>query len=232
MLRVLLLLLVPGLMSGAQTQAGPWPRGEKNVFLSAHGNVEIPDNLLVLRQYATLYAEYGLTDTITLGVDYSGGELGTEKAILFVRIPVAHGDRPLKFSAELGIGLIDDQTALRPGVSVGRGVTLFKRNGWLTLDTRAIMPTGDGLSRIEADFTFGLSVSKRFKVILQLQGGMPRDGEDYLKFAPSVVYERKARNRRGKRKHRQIRQYYEFGVTTGLHNYDDYGVKFGIWREF
>ncbi|WP_299843236.1 hypothetical protein [uncultured Roseovarius sp.] len=216
MFRVLLLLLVLGF----QAQAGPWPRGDGKVFLSFHGNAEASRDLLDIRQYATIYGEYGLTDTITLGVDYSGSELGTDKAIAFVRIPIANGDRQLRFSAELGIGLVDGENALRPGVSVGRGVSMRGRHGWITLDTRLVLPGGEANQRLEADFTFGLSISKRFKAILQLQGGMPSEGDRYLKFAPSVVFERKP----GK--------YFELGVVTGIQNYDAYGVKFGIWKEF
>lgn len=216
MRRVLLLLLV----LGAQAQAGPWPRGDGKVFLSFHGNAEASKDLLNIRQYATIYAEYGLTDTITLGLDYSGSELGTDKAIAFVRIPIANGDRQLRFAAELGVGLVDGENALRPGFSVGRGITLWDRHGWITLDTRVVLPGGDGSQRLEADFTFGLGVSKRFKVILQLQGGMPADGDRYLKFAPSVVYQRKPGS------------FYELGVVTGIQNYDAYGIKFGIWKEF
>ncbi len=64
---------------------------------------------------------------------------------------------------------------------------------------------------------------------------MQSKGDDYLKFAPSVVFEmkeRKARGKRKKRKGRKAKQFIEFGVTTGLVNYDNYAAKLGIWREF
>jgi len=59
---------------------------------------------------------------------------------------------------------------------------------------------------------------------------MPSTGSDYLKFAPSVVFERKQRKRHKSR--RKSKRFIEIGVTTGILNYDAYAAKVGIWREF
>lgn len=229
MFRLVVLLLV----FATHAQAGPWPRGKGKVFFSAHANGEYLEEFGIIRQYGSVYAEYGLTDRVTVGVDYNGSEITTDKAIAFARIPIGRTDRTFRFAAELGAGLVNGETVLRPGFSVGRGFTWHERNGWITLDSRALL--GIAGSRIEADFTFGISATKRTKVILQLQGGLQAEGDDYLKFAPSVVFELKPRKTRSKRKRRKARrgkQFIEFGVTTGIVNYDDYSAKLGIWREF
>lgn len=232
MFRLVVLLLV----FTTHAQAGPWPRGKGKVFFSAHANGEYIEEFDLIRQYGSVYAEYGLTDKITLGVDYNGSEITTDKAIAFVRIPIGRTDQKYRFSAELGAGLVDGEMVFRPGFSIGRGIAWRERNGWITLDTRVNMGGSSVLgNRIEADFTFGISATKRTKVILQLQGGMQSKGDDYLKFAPSVVFElkpRKARVKRKKRKQRKGKQFIEFGVTTGIVNYDNYSAKLGIWREF
>ena len=234
MWRLLILLL----LIGTQAQAGPWPRGKGKVFYSVHANVEYLDEFGMLNQYGTIYAEYGLTEKLTLGVDYSGSEIATDKAIAFLRYPIANGDRQMRYAIEMGIGLSDGQMAFRPGVSIGRGITWGQRHGWITLDTRALLTGASQSSRIESDFTFGLGMTERTKLILQLQGGIQPRGDNYLKFAPSVVVELRPRKprknqRRGKqRKPRKGKQFLEIGLTAGLVNYDNYAAKIGIWREF
>ena len=231
MLRVLIILL----LVSTQAQAGPWPRGKGKVFYSVHANGEYLEELGVIRQYGSIYGEYGLTDKITLGIDYNGSEIETEKAIAFIRYPLGNPDWAWRFAAELGAGIVDGENVLRPGFSLGRGINWRDRSGWLTLDTRVVLGDLPSGTRIESDFTLGLNWTERFKVIFQLQGGMPSEGDNYLKFAPSVVYElrqRKPRKGRKPRKARKGKQYIEFGITTGLVNYDDYGAKLGIWREF
>ena len=226
MLRILVLFLLLGI----QAQAGPWPRGKGKLFYSAHANGEYSEDTGQISQFGSLYGEYGLSDTFTLGTDYSGSDIRTDKAIAFLRVPIANKDRPWLLAAEIGIGLVDSETTIRPGFSIGRGYWLWDRDGWMTLDTRALLIGGTGTNRIEADFTIGLNVSKRIKAILQLQGGMPSTGSDYLKFAPSVVFERKQRKRHKSR--RKSKRFIEIGVTTGILNYDAYAAKVGIWREF
>ena len=232
MLRLVLLVL----LLATQAQAGPWPCGKGKVFFSAHANVEYLEDTGLLNQFGTLYGEYGLSEKLTIGVDYSGTELQTDKALLFLRYPLGKQDKTYLYALELGVGLVDGNNALRPGLTIGRGIKWGKRYGWMTLDTRFVMPSGSGTSRLESDFTLGLSITPRVRGILQLQAGFQSEGEDYVKFAPSIVIEQKNKRRKGKRKGRKpkrdIKKFIEIGVTTGLVNYDNHSVKIGIWREF
>lgn len=232
MLRALILLL---LIAGPAL-AGPWPRGKGKVFYSVHANVEYLEEFGLMNQYGTIYGEYGLTEKLTLGVDYSGSEIATDKAIAFLRYPIANGDRKLLYAIEMGLGLSDGEMALRPGLSIGRGITWGQRHGWISLDTRALLTGSSQTSRIESDFTFGLGMTERGKLILQLQGGIQSKGDNYLKFAPSYVIELKQpkprKKQRKKRKPRKGKQFLEIGLTAGLVNYENYAAKIGIWREF
>ncbi len=216
MLRVLFLLL----LISAQASAGPWPRGKGKIFYSLHMNGEYRADINMISRYGTFYAEYGLTEKITLGADYSGSETYTEKAVLFARIPLPNGDRKLLYAAELGIGMADMQFAVRPALSIGRGISWGKRTGWATIDSRAILTGKSASNRLESDLTLGLNSTKRTKVIMQFQAGLPSRGDSYLKFAPSFVFERKPG------------RMLELGAIVGIHNYDNYAAKLGFWREF
>ena len=111
------------------------------------------------------------------------------------------------------------ENALRPGLSLGRGVEVGKRHGWLAADGRAILFTGGGMT-LETDLTFGLSLTKRSKVILQIQAGQPDLGDAYTRFAPSVVFETKPG------------AHIEFGLIEPLIGGGERGLKLGLWRKF
>ena len=178
--------------------AGAWLRETGTAFLSLSGEVTEPDAFGIYRQDYSLYAEYGLVRA----ADPRGGcghdMLTMSKGVVFARLPLGRADRTVKLAVELGAGQVGDDTALRPGLSIGRGITLWDRGGWLNADGRAVLP-GGGAMTLESDLTFGLSVTGRSKVILQIQAGQPDTGDAYAKFAPSFVYETKPRHASGDR---------------------------------
>ncbi|MGR3463125.1 MAG: hypothetical protein ACU0AX_01490 [Roseovarius sp.] len=212
-----ILALLPWLATAVL--GGAWPRAEGEGFLSAAGTVEGPDQFGLYRQSFSLYAEYGATERLTFGVDLGGDAGRMSKAIAFLRWPLGDGERPLRFALELGGGQVDEETALRPGLSVGRGITIGQRQGWLNADTRAILFDG-GTTAFETDLTAGLSLGDRVKALVQLQAGVPAQGRDYLRLAPSVVYE--------VRPGTQI----EFGLTEPISGGGERGFKLGLWRTF
>jgi hypothetical protein len=77
-----------------------------------------------------------------------------------------------------------------------------------------------GAVSLEGEATFGLSVTARSKVILQLQAGAPDEGRDYTRFAPSFVH--------------QIRPgiHIEAGLVEPLTGGGHRGFKLGLWRNF
>ncbi|HMB13679.1 MAG TPA: hypothetical protein VKN37_06695 [Roseovarius sp.] len=219
MSRCLALAVLLSLCLSGPALAGAWPREKGTVFLSLAGQAEGPDEHGIYRQNFTLYAEYGLTDRLTLGVDAGGDALRMTKAIGFLRWPLGRTDRRVKLAFELGAGQVDGENALRPVLSLGRGVEIGKRHGWLAADGRAILFTGGGMS-LEADLTFGLSITKRSKVILQIQAGQPDLGDAYTRFAPSFVFETKPG------------AHIEFGLIEPLIGGGERGLKLGLWRKF
>jgi hypothetical protein len=219
MLRRLILTLILLQCLAMMAQAGAWPREKGKTFLANSGQIEGPDAFGFYHPFITLYAEHGLTDHLTAGADLGGDGVRMSKVIGFLRWPLGQPERPLKLAFELGAGQIAGKNALRPGLSLGRGISLWDRNGWLAVDSRAVLfKRGD--VALEGDFTFGLSTTRKTKLILQVQTGQPDTGSSYARFAPSFVYETKP----GK--------HIEFGISQMFHGGRAHGVKLGLWQSF
>jgi hypothetical protein len=211
----LALVLLP--WCAAMAQAGAWPREKGRVFLSFSSQIEERDENGINGQSHGFYAEYGATARLTLGLDVNGDALRMSKAIAFLRWPLGRADHRLKLALEMGAGQVEDKTALRPGLSMGRGFSLGDRHGWFNADLRAIL---NGDTAFETELTAGLSVTPRAKVIVQLQAGLPDGGRDYLRLAPSFVYQM--------RPGAQI----ELGLLEPLSGGGARGLKLGLWRQF
>ncbi len=201
----------------AMVEAGAWPREKGQVFLSISSQIDARDENGINRQSFGGYAEYGATGRLTLGLDVNGDAVRRSKTIAFIRVPAGRTDRPLKLALELGAGQVENRAALRPALSIGRGFALGRRHGWLNADLRAILSGGTGL---ETDLTAGLAAASRSLAMIQLQAGVPDEGRDYLRLAPSVVYEIRPGT--------QI----ELGLIEPLSGGGERGVKLGLWRKF
>lgn len=211
------LMLLPWL--AGPCRAGAWPREKGQVFVVLSGQIEARDATGLYRQHGGLYAEYGATDRLTLGLDLGNDMIRMTKTIGFLRWPLGPPDRPLKVAVELGAGEVEQENALRPGLSLGRGIVLWDRPGWLAFDARAALLGGRDVA-LESDLTFGLSTGPKVRLILQLQTGRPETGDAYSRLAPAIVYETGPG--------RQI----ELGVIAPITGGGEKGIKLGLWRSF
>ena len=229
-------LLLLALMLPDLAQAGPWLRAEGEKFLSFSLLLEDVDESGSANGYASLYGEYGATPNLTLGVDIGTNEDGVFNAFAFALLPISQ-DR-IKIAFEIGAGLVEragtlrsdlsngsfgavtSALAVRPGLSIGTGFSAMGTEGWFAIDTRGEIMVEDGDAALASDITLGLKPRARTKVILQLQQGGPMSDPDYMRFAPSVVWEV------GPGRH------LELGATAGLKNAEAYGIKLGFWRRF
>ncbi|MBC7131570.1 MAG: hypothetical protein H5U16_00500 [Roseovarius sp.] len=211
----LALVLLPWL--AAMAESGAWPREKGQVFAVLSYQIDERDENGVQKQDYGFYGEYGATERLTLGLDANGNALQRSKTLAFARLALDRGDRPLKLALELGAGTVEEETALRPGVSIGRGFALGARHGWLNGDLRAIL-TGD--ADFESDLTAGLAITPRTLVFVQLQAGLADGGQDYLRLAPALVHEI--------RPGAQIK----LGLIQPLSGRDLRGLKLGFWRRF
>jgi hypothetical protein len=214
-------ILMPALWFclAAPAAAGPWLREAGEGFLSF--SVEaVGSGNQAGSAFATVYAEYGLSERITLGFDLGGSEDDLYKTVIFAKSPIPWLDADLKGAMELGIGMTRDQMILRPGISLGRGFPLGTASGWMVIDTLAhIEAQGSGI-HLTTDVTFGVNMTDRSKFILQLQSGHDLMDLEHLKIAPSYVFERKPG------------QHVELGMLAGLENSEDFAIKLGLWRGF
>lgn len=219
MLRALILLLVTGL--GIEPlHAGAWPRGEGNHFFSSTLRVAASDPDGPFSTYTTFYYEYGLNDRITLGADIGRAVSGEIKAVAYARLPIFARSKRNKFALEFGIGSIAGAVVVRPGLSFGRGVSTRWGHGWVAVESVAEIAVETAQVDLKADFTFGIDIRPKAKLILQLQTGAPHSDPYFARFAPSVVVRLAPKT------------LIEFGLTAGLVGDDQLGLKIGIWREF
>jgi len=214
---LLFLALLPWLSTAVL--GGAWPRAEGEGFLAVSGTVEGPDEFGLYSQSFSLFAEYGATERFTFGVDLGGDAGRMSKAIAFLRWPLGRSEHQLSLALEIGAGQVDQEPALRPAFSVGRGISLGERHGWFNADTRAILFEG-GTTAYETDLTAGLSLGARVKALVQLQAGVPAEGRDYLRLAPSLVYETRPGT------------HLELGVTEPISGGGERGFKLGLWHKF
>ena len=202
------------------SQAGPWMRGDGETFLSFSIETEFERGITDGSElYGSIYAEHGLTDRLTLGLDASTHKNALSKTIGFLRWPVGSTDRTLRMAAEFGLGTEGDTFAMRPGFSIGRGLQAGDTPGWITVDSRAIfVDSFDG--RLDTDITLGLKPNDRTKLMVQLQTGLPWNGDAYAKLAPSYAHEITPG------------RHIEVGFVAGVAEADDFKLKIGFWHKF
>jgi hypothetical protein len=199
----------------ATAQAGPWPRAAGETFVD--GGVEIP-----LRDgdgYAGLYAEYGLQPRLTIGLDLGGDRADMTKALAFLRVPLGAETGPWRRALEIGAGLAEDRAALRPGISLGRGLRLWDHDAWISLDSRAVV-LANRRTGWSSDATLGLNRPGGDKVIVQLRAGRAVGGDPYLDFAPAYVLAG------------QSGRHLLLGVAADLRDGERIGARIGLWHRF
>ena len=216
MVRLLILLI----LLGSQVDAGAWPRKKREGFLSFSVTAYDPKPGGTSAGYASLYTEYGVRKDLTLGLDLGSSEFGDHKAIAFLVTPISKKGDTTKVSFELGIGITNGKFVIRPGLAFGKGFEFIGKNGWFSIETRSEILATNASSKLASDITLGLSASDSSKVILQLQSGGSLASPDFLRLAPSFVYEYLAG------------RHIELGATAGIKNADAFGLKLGIWRAF
>ncbi len=171
--------------------AGAWAREKGELFIAAGGNFLLSEGAQLPVHYdPTLYAEWGFTDRITLGLDLhtaDRGQIGT--AFAFATIPIGDLTARNRWSVSLAYGLraTDRQpteTLLRGGFSWGRGL----ETGWLAVDASATIGTIDTTWRPKMDATWGRNWTDSWTTTLQLQTGQGWTNDFYAKISPTVIW--------------------------------------------
>lgn len=219
--------------------AGPWARDAGEVFLafsvtSDSPAAEIMTGNIVLDSYAGLYGEYGLGRGLTLGAQIGRSDTMEETAI-FLRYTLTAPDRPWQFAVDGGPGLRRDaggpeRVLARVGLSVGRGfgenttarwwLPLAHDGGWITLDAVGLIDPGttDAIWHVEG--TLGLSLSDRWRVMLQAKAEETLNGDTIQTLMPSAAWSLTDRTTA------------QLGARFGLGERQTLGLTLGVWHSF
>lgn len=219
--------------------AGAWPREQGTGFASlSHWAAQDQSE-----SYTALFAEWGLTEHLTLGVDAGRAVSGKAKAVMFLRAPLL-GFGGAAVAAEIGLGQIAGQPVLRPGLSFGHAMSGRSGKGWLAVDTLLELDLENRDMDLKADITLGFAPaarngsqdgqSGRWSMMLQVQTGLVNveDGlfllqsqgtvpdPSFLRVVPSVTY--------------RLRDNIdlELGFYRSLNGSDEQGLKIGLWSRF
>ena len=223
MIRLLFLFTLCFLLCAPALSAGPWLRAPGTAFSAVTTEIAPPKPTafasdLPVDFYSSVYAEYGLTHRITIGLDGGTDGFGNGQALAFIRLPLFESDYG-RAAADLGVGarwsLTEITPILRPGLSWGRELNLLGRSGWTSLDATLAIPTQGARLIPKLDAMIGLDVGKRMKLMLGLTLERPAPT-----LSPAIAY------RLGK----------AFHVTAGLELRRDkthpHAVSIGCWQEF
>jgi hypothetical protein len=187
-----LIAILLGLISAANlAHAGAWARDKGDLFIAAGGNFLLSDGAQLPVHYdPTLYAEYGLSERMTIGMDLHTADAGRIGSIFFfASFPIGGLESKQKFAATLSLGAranvhAQTETLVRGGLSWGIGLD----TGWLAVDASATYGTDNRTFRPKVDATYGHRWSDKWTTSLQLQTGQGFTNDYYAKVAPSVTY--------------------------------------------
>lgn len=218
-------------------RAGAWPRERGEVFLSfgqqaSTGATTLLGAVTDIRSWSSVYAEYGLTGRLTVGLDAGlghGRDQRVEAVLGFARLPVwspgAH-----RVAVDLGLGTLATtdagrQTRVRVGLAWGRGLAggtrrWMRAGGWLGMEASAELREPAGEVALKADFTAGLKPGARWMLIGQAQTGYYPDVGGVVRLAPSVV------RKLSERSHLQL------GATAEVVGAPALGLSGAVWFSF
>ena len=172
-------------------QAGAWPREKGELFIAVGGNMWLSDGAqLPVHTDPTLYAEFGLTERLTLGLDLHTADKGQIlSGFVFALVPIGDLEARNRYAVSFAYGTRIDARAptdqlLRGGLHWGRGYD----GGWFAIDATATYGINDPTWRPKADLTWGRHWSDSWTTTLQLQTGQGFTGDLYAKISPTVIY--------------------------------------------
>jgi hypothetical protein len=203
-MRSVVLALILVFASAPTAEAGAWLREKGKGFTSS--SLQTTDSA---GTSGSLYAEYGLSKGITVGLDATydtdlatyltdrttlilneDGTFPQGSAVVFFRFPLGPTDQVNKWAYHIGLGVRYENgelaQAAEVGLSWGRGIQWRDRYGWINVDTSYNSPEDPLADRIKIDATVGLGLTQRLKGMLQVFNTI-QDGETYTKIAPSLL---------------------------------------------
>ncbi len=173
MVRAVLVLIATWAFGTTEARAGAWPRDEGEVFLSFGGAIALSGDPQRPVEYdPMIYAEYGWSPRLTLGLDAYSADTDTSGGIFaWARLPLgsAEGDA-WAVSAGIGATLKTDDgadAAARLGLHWGRGL----ETGWLAVDAYLQAGLSPQTRQAKVDVSWGRRFKEDWTILLQGQLG-------------------------------------------------------------
>ncbi|WP_096784761.1 hypothetical protein [Rhodobacter sp. CZR27] len=216
--------------------AGPWAREDGAVFLTLSQQGDAAGE-----SWTGLWAEYGLTPRITLGIDAGVSGRGDGKFILWGQKAWVRGEHRFAASAGIGASFIGEEVMplAQLGGGWGRGLSTRFGAGWVAAEARAIVTARNVTftqqlnsqalatyvymlpeTSAKAELTLGLRPRDRLMLISQVQLEQGRDTGLDMRLANSVVYSLRDPAK------------LEVGLITPISGEAEPAVKLGLWLEF
>lgn len=206
-------------LATSAADAGAWLRAKGSGFLATsvlQGQGGATDG--------SLYFEYGIRPKLTLGLkadtNMSFGQIVSGRGFVFMRKPIATGDRKYKLAYELGIGghlSAEEEPLLLTALSYGRGLQWRERYGWLAIDAAVEWSLGDQSTTTKLDTTVGMGLGKTTKAMMQVFISH-RQTDFSVTLAPSLIWQPRPK-----------KPSYQIGLEA---EGGDIALKLGLWREF
>jgi hypothetical protein len=187
-----------------------------------------------LAPYASLYAEYGLGQRMTLGAQFGRDDTVREGAI-FLRYTFTPPDAPWQIALDGGVGLragtaMADRRLLRLGASVGRGLgavdaprpwlPIRHHGGWASLDVTGLFDPDTSETIWQAEGTLGIAMSDRLRLMVQIKAEDWPGSEPAYRVTPGATWALSDRATA------------QVGFTMGLADDPTLGLTLGLWRSF
>ncbi|MCJ8336626.1 MAG: hypothetical protein MJH10_20740 [Epibacterium sp.] len=174
------------------------------------------------------YGSYGLSERLTLGLDLNDTSTGTAHALAFLRLPLRQGDTGWQIATELAVGANREAgqwlVMQRYGLSVGRGVQLGARAGWVSADlTRESRSSGTAKAwKLDAALGLNARTGRALAPMLQIELHRADDGPATFAALPSLRLSRRAK------------QTWLGGLEWRRTQGKDQvlGIRLGLWQDF
>jgi hypothetical protein len=187
MRRVSILLIL--LLAASPAWSGAWLRDKGAAFVStAVTAFKEPDYGYDYK--GSFYAEYGLREKLTLGLDVEEHRDIYGHALVFARLPVAEFEKAGRFAAEIAIGAHHRQmrawALYKATLSYGKGFQTGWGNGWIAIDAALEFRTHDAVYR-KLDLTAGLSSPRLVNPLLQIETAYQNGQPLHWRIKPSIM---------------------------------------------
>lgn len=245
--RLWTLSLAAALALPAAAGAGAWLQEEGRAFVSVSYEVTTPraalseealavDPTPPLSGFRSVWAEYGLLQWLTVGIDAGQPDEDTDswEGVVFGRVPLARQEGATRIALQAGIGqrryvaegpffgadTRETEPIARLWLLLGHGFSGLANGGWLAADGQYEWRFDTAEAATKLDLTAGLRVTERHAVILQSQNGDYPGGPAYSKLLAGVVW--------GLPWNLSL----ETSVIAGLRTDESIGGKVGLWWRF